>query len=105
MARYVLDTHALLWFLTFNPRLGAEAKTAMLDAESELILPAIALAESLWIVEKLKSEITPKDVLSAIDADTRIIVSPLTRDVVERATPLLESPKCTTARSLQPRSY
>jgi PIN domain nuclease of toxin-antitoxin system len=45
----VVDTHALIWFLEGNPRLGAAAKTVLMDPDSELILPAIALAEAVWI--------------------------------------------------------
>ena len=49
--RYVLDAHAVLWFVENNPRLGAAAKSAIDDRESELWLPAIALAEVLRVVE------------------------------------------------------
>lgn len=85
MATYVVDTHALLWFLTANPRLGEKARNALADPESELVVPAIVLAESLWIVDKLASQITASDVLAAIDADPRISVYPMTRDIVAEA--------------------
>jgi PIN domain nuclease of toxin-antitoxin system len=55
--KYVVDTHALIWFLEGNPRLGASAKTVLMDPISELILPAIALAEAVWIVDRGKTSI------------------------------------------------
>jgi PIN domain nuclease of toxin-antitoxin system len=51
----VVDTHALIWFLEGNPRLGAAAKTVLMDPDSELILPAIALAEAVWIDSRWRS--------------------------------------------------
>jgi PIN domain nuclease of toxin-antitoxin system len=45
--KYIIDTHALIWFLEGNSRLGATAKEILSDSSSELILPAIALAESV----------------------------------------------------------
>ncbi|HEC34066.1 MAG TPA: twitching motility protein PilT, partial [Chloroflexi bacterium] len=49
--RHVLDTHALIWYLEGNPRLGQDAKRVMDDPRSELVLPVIALAEAAFIVE------------------------------------------------------
>jgi PIN domain nuclease of toxin-antitoxin system len=45
--KYILDTHALIWFLEGNARLSPIVKAILSDASSELILPAIALAESV----------------------------------------------------------
>jgi PIN domain nuclease of toxin-antitoxin system len=53
--KYIVDTHALIWFLEGNPRLGIRAKAILSDLSSELILPAIALAESVWIVSRGKT--------------------------------------------------
>ena len=32
--KYVVDTHALVWFLEGNSRLGVNAKTVLADTES-----------------------------------------------------------------------
>ena len=83
--RYVVDTHALIWFLEDNPRLGSNAKTILTHATSQLILPAIALAEAVWIVERGKTSIpSVADLLSAIDADPRVIIYPLDQAVIEQ---------------------
>jgi len=38
--KYVIDTHALIWFLEGNPRLGANAKTILSHPDSRLVIPA-----------------------------------------------------------------
>ena len=43
---YVVDTHILLWFLQKDARLSADCKAILLAPESELILPATALADA-----------------------------------------------------------
>lgn len=55
------------------------------DPDAELVVPAIALAEALWIVEKRSGSIKPTDILDALDSDPRINVYPLTREVVAEA--------------------
>ena len=47
--KYVIDTHALIWFLEGNSRLGENAKNVLTDPSSQLVLPAIALAEAVWM--------------------------------------------------------
>ena len=42
---YVLDTHAIVWFLTNDRRLGLAARRVLEDGQSRLIVPAIVLAE------------------------------------------------------------
>lgn len=51
---YVVDTHALIWFLEGNARLGINAQAVLSNLSSRLILPAIALAEAVWILERGK---------------------------------------------------
>ena len=68
--KHVVDTHALVWFLEGNPLLGKEAKAVLEDADSELIVPLIALAEACWIIEHGRTSIpTAVDFLAAVDED------------------------------------
>ena len=84
--KYVVDTHALVWFLEGNSRLGVNAKTVLADTESLLILPAIALAEAIWIVDRGKTSIpSVTDLLNAINADPRITIYPLDRTIIEQS--------------------
>ncbi len=47
--KYILDTHALVWYLEGNPRLSKHAKTIIDQPESTMVLPIIALAEAAFI--------------------------------------------------------
>ena len=83
MIKYIVDTHALIWFLEGNPKLGDKAKNILANANSELILPAIVLAEAVWIIDKNKTSIpSVNDLLTAIDNDPRIIIYPLAQDII-----------------------
>jgi len=83
--QHILDTHPLLWFLAGSTRLGARAAPILADTNARLLLPATAFAEACWIVEHREVGLTVAQVLAAIDADTRITIVPLTRDVIERS--------------------
>ena len=84
--KYILDTHALIWFLEGNSRLGVTAKEILADSSSELILPAIALAESVWIVSRGKTSIPSVDaLLKVVKQDKRISIYPLDSEVIEKS--------------------
>ena len=38
---YVLDTHAVVWFLEGSSRLGAAARVALSDPVADLVIPTI----------------------------------------------------------------
>jgi len=50
--KFVIDTHALIWFLEGNSRLGLNAKAVLSEPDSQLVIPATTLAEAVWIVER-----------------------------------------------------
>ena len=50
--RYVLDTHALVWYLAQDPRLGREARKVLDDENNLLIVPVIVLAEAKYIASR-----------------------------------------------------
>ncbi len=77
---------SIKWFLEGNSRLGANARTILSEADSQLMLPAIALAEAVWIVERGKTSIpSVTALLSAVSADSRVMVYPLDRAVIDRS--------------------
>jgi PIN domain nuclease of toxin-antitoxin system len=87
---YVVDAHALIWFLEGNSRLGTNARAAMQDPASVLHLPVIALAEACWAVERGRCRIpSVTHLLADVDADPRIILVPLDRTILERSLTLL----------------
>jgi len=83
--KYVLDTHALVWYLEGNPRIGQNAKMVMEDIRSELVLPIIALAEAAFIIERGRTSIPDiQSLLGAVLADPRIEIYPLNWQVFQQ---------------------
>ncbi|MEH2154902.1 type II toxin-antitoxin system VapC family toxin [Nostoc sp.] len=83
--KYVIDTHALIWFLEGNSRLGANANAILSNPDSQLVIPATTLAEAVWIVERGRTSIpSAKNLLSAVEADPRVVIYPLDKDVIEK---------------------
>ena len=83
--KYVLDTHALVWYLEGNPRLGQEAKTVLDNPHCELLLPIIALAEAVFIVERGRTNITDvSSLLEVVVADPRMEIYPLNWQVFQQ---------------------
>ena len=81
---FVVDAHALNWFLEGNPRLGPAAKSAMADPSSILHLPIIALAEACWVVEKKRCAIpSVTDLLREVDSDGRFVLVPMDRPILD----------------------
>jgi PIN domain nuclease of toxin-antitoxin system len=84
--KYVVDTHALIWFLEGNSRLGENAKNVLSDPTSQLILPAIALAEAAWIVERGRTSIpSVVALLNAVNADLRLLIYPLDKAIIQES--------------------
>lgn len=89
-----LDTHAVIWYLEANPRLGRQAR-AILDAlGNSFVLPVIALAEAVHLVERGRTGIpSVSDLFTLIDADRRIRVVPLSAGTVRDASHLTAVPE------------
>ena len=84
--KYILDTHALVWYLEGNSRLGRQAKATMTAAESEMVLPLIALAEAAFLIEKGRIGIPSiSSLLADVRNDERIEILPLTTAIFERS--------------------
>ena len=82
--KYVIDTHALIWFLEGNSLLSTKAKFILSQPDSQLIIPATTLAKAVWVVERGRTSIPdPKDVISVVNADPRVVIYPLDKEVIE----------------------
>jgi predicted nucleic acid-binding protein len=75
--RYVVDTHALVWFLSRDSRLGDEALRILADSSAQLIIPTIVLAEAKHISDRKRVSITFDEIMRAIVATPRITIFPL----------------------------
>ena len=84
--KYILDTHALIWFVEGNQRLSESAKKIIASADSQMVLPLIALAEAAVIIERGRTTIADVSrFLNRVYTDTRIEIFPLTLDVFKRS--------------------
>lgn len=84
--RYVLDAHAVIWYLEGNARLGAKAKALLDDSGAELILPIIALCEAAHVIGKGRTNIpTAKEFLDRIELDPRFEVASLTTEILKES--------------------
>ncbi len=83
--KYVVDTHALIWFLEGNPRLGSKAKVILSAPDSQLVIPATVLAEAVWIVERGRTSISEATtILESVNLDTRAVIYSLNTTVIQK---------------------
>jgi PIN domain nuclease of toxin-antitoxin system len=84
--RYALDTHALLWYLEGNRKLGSRARTAIASTESYLIIPIIVLSEAGVIINQHRTRIpTVSQLVNSLHDDPRYEVFLLTLDIFKRS--------------------
>ncbi len=94
--RFVVDTHALWWYLRSPERLTTAASAVFRLAETgnaTIIVPAIAVAEFYFLSAKLGQPIPPSDLLAALDAVGGIELSDLGRAQLERLDRFPEIPE------------
>ena len=75
--RYVLDTHALIWFLMKDNRLSERVKTTIQDPQANLVIPAIVLAESKYIADRKRVTIPYAQILDAVTLSPNYTIAPL----------------------------
>jgi PIN domain nuclease of toxin-antitoxin system len=84
--KHILDTHTLIWYLESNPRIGRAAKIVMDNPTSELVLPIIAIAEAVDIVNKKRTAISSvSDLLDDVSRDTRIEIQSLNLEILRQS--------------------
>ncbi len=77
---YVVDTHSLIWYLLDSSKLSSNADQVFQEIENgkaELIIPAIVIAEIIFLVQKGKIEADLDDLLMKIDESENFQVSTL----------------------------
>mgnify|MGYP001562699869 FL=1 len=84
---YVTDTHSLVWYFTSDPRLSSKALSAFSEAESDgnIIVPAVVLAEIMFIAKKGRITISFAETLDKIGESGNFIIAPLDADILKIA--------------------
>lgn len=85
MKTFIVDTHALVWFISKDPRLSDRARAILRDPEIRLIVPTIVLAEIKYLAAKGRFEQTLDAVLRVIGVDPRCLIYPVDLGVVSQA--------------------
>ena len=86
-SRFVVDTHALWWYLRSPERLTPAASAVFRLAETgnaTIVVPAIAIAEFYFLSAKLKQPVAPSNLMNALASVSGIEVSELGRAQLER---------------------
>jgi PIN domain nuclease of toxin-antitoxin system len=73
---YVVDTHAILWFLEDSPKLTQAVADVLEDPESRLVVPTIALAELWHMHVREKTTVSLGDAMALIDSLNNCEVHP-----------------------------
>lgn len=87
---YLLDTHPLVWFLEANKRLGQRAKSILSQADAELVIPAIVLAESKFLFAKKRISIDLNTIYNQVITARNCTVYPLDEAVIAKMPTTLE---------------
>jgi PIN domain nuclease of toxin-antitoxin system len=88
MAAVVVDTHAILWYITQDPRLSQKALDALeatTRAGDPIYVPAICLVELTYLIEKNRSPSAAEDRLRAAldDPERPPRFVPMDRSIVD----------------------
>lgn len=86
MGRYVIDTHALLWYITADERIGNAAKAIIEKCEAgenQIIVPAIVLIEAISTLRNPRKGIkyNPETLLDRLGNNPNFLISDLGLDV------------------------
>ncbi|RMF26639.1 MAG: PIN domain-containing protein [Chloroflexi bacterium] len=82
---YVPDTHTLVWYLTADRRLGAQAKAALSQVDqgqAQAIVPIIVLTEILDLEEKGRIAIQLESLLQHLQKHSHYQIVPYTLQVL-----------------------
>ncbi len=84
--KYIVDAHALIWHLVGDSRLGKDAEKVFQNPNAVLILPIIALAEAIDVVQKKRTKIpSVQSLLQDVFNDSRIETEPLTIEILQES--------------------
>jgi PIN domain nuclease of toxin-antitoxin system len=81
--RYVVDTHALVWYLTQDRRLGSLAQQILDDDNARLIIPAIVLAEAKHIADRKRVPLAFQQVLEHVTSSANMEIFPMGLAIVK----------------------
>ncbi len=84
---FVTDTHSLVWYFTEDPRLSKKALKAFEGTikEGTVVVPAVVLAEIMYIAKRGKIALTFKETLKKIEEYENFGIASLDIDILKTA--------------------
>lgn len=84
---YVTDTHSLVWYFTEDHRLSKSALNAFEGTinEGTVFIPAVVLAEIMYIAKKGRIIISFENTIKRIEENENFEVAPLSLDILKVA--------------------
>ncbi|MBI2346374.1 MAG: PIN domain-containing protein [Deltaproteobacteria bacterium] len=79
---YVPDTHALVWFLANDPRLGRRAGMVFQEAAAQFAVPTLVLCEMHYLAERERIARDMAKILDYMRGDDRFALIPLDENVI-----------------------
>jgi len=86
METFITDAHSLAWFISQSPKISAQAVEIFRKAENadvEVLIPTIVLAELLYLSERKKISIGVAEILRLIQESSGFVVVPFDWQVFE----------------------
>jgi PIN domain nuclease of toxin-antitoxin system len=84
---FITDTHSLVWYFTEDPRLSKNAFEAFEGTikEGTVVVPAVVLAEIMYIAKRGRITLTFEETLKKIEEYENFSVAPLDTDILKTA--------------------
>jgi PIN domain nuclease of toxin-antitoxin system len=80
----VVDTHALVWFLTDDPKLGSQAREALSLREGvEIVIPIIVLFEFSYLQKKRDLPVSMGEIKTWIAGNPHVRVYPTDMSILD----------------------
>jgi predicted nucleic acid-binding protein len=86
METFIADAHSLAWFITQNPKISTRAVEIFREAENadvEVLIPTIVLAELLYLSERKKISTSIAEMLRRVHESSGFVVVPFDWQIFE----------------------
>lgn len=87
-SQYVIDTHALVWYIGGSQRLPPTARAALQQVDQGQatgLIPILVLAEVIRLFEKRKVNTSFRDIVNIVNRNPNYVIIPLTLEQIEAA--------------------
>ncbi len=94
--QYVLDTHALVWYVTADNRLGKDAYAALQSIDggtSTGVVSVLVLSEIMYLEQKGRISVKLDELIEKLKTSENYRIVPMTLDTLNRAKQLTDIPE------------